>query len=37
VRKVGLDAIRREDGSVARDPVQVEEEVIKYFDALFQG
>jgi hypothetical protein len=35
--KVGLEAIKREDGSVARDPALVEEEVVRYFEALFQG
>ncbi len=35
--KVGLEAIKREDGSVVRDPVLVEEEVVRYFEAIFQG
>jgi hypothetical protein len=35
--RVGLEAIKREDGSVVRDPGMVEEEVVRYFEALFQG
>jgi hypothetical protein len=34
---VGLEAIRKENGEVLRDPSLIEAEVVKYFEALFQG
>jgi hypothetical protein len=35
--RVGLEAIKKEDGSVVREPALVEEEMVSYFEALFQG
>jgi hypothetical protein len=35
--KVGLEATRKENGEVLRDPILIEAEVVKYFEALFQG
>ncbi len=35
--RAGLEAIKKEDGSVVREPALVEEEIVSYFDALFQG
>jgi hypothetical protein len=37
MKECGLNAIKREDGSFVRDPVQIEAEVVRYFEALFQG
>jgi hypothetical protein len=36
-RACDLEAIKLEDGSVTRDPVRIEAEVTRYFEALFQG
>jgi hypothetical protein len=35
--KGGLEAIKKEDGEVVRDPTLIEAEVVRYFEALFQG
>jgi hypothetical protein len=36
-RACGLEAIKLEDSTITRDPAQIEAEVTRYFEALFQG
>ncbi len=36
-RTCGLEAIKLEDGTITRDQVQIEAEVTRYSEALFQG
>jgi hypothetical protein len=36
-RRRGIESIRKKDGSVLTEPAELEAEVVRYFEALFQG
>ncbi len=36
-RRRGIEAIKKEDGSILIEPVEVKAEVVSYFETLFQG